>query len=786
MSAKVLTFPNYNDAESLQRTYLLPLNKLDATAAPGTSNDDTEGYVAGSVWADRTNNKIYHCTDNATGAATWVEAGSGGSGSGDFVGPASSTDNNFVMFDGTTGKLGQDNGLSLDTDDTLAADSDSKIPSQKAVKAYVDANAGGGSGDVTAASAFGTDNRVIRSDGAGKGVQASSMTIEDTGDATVSGTITASNLSGTNTGDQTITLTGDVTGSGTGSFAATISDNAVTDAKLADMPAYSFKGNPTGSTASPQGIVDGTLTPETPASGDQIIAFRSSAAGEMVTFDFDDFGGGGAAWTESNQNNDFTVGTTNYVLYTIGTVVGGYSGNGDLPPASGNAGLMVGVKITSDHVASNLPFTLNADGSDEIDGDPTLVLNGIGDCVALFCTGSEWLIVWDNRDRNWTAVDRSISGLNLLYSSSTVVKVEPGTCSANSGEATIALASRTSITVTSNGAISGNDSFAGSGTASTNTANATVTGSSSAFLTEFGTRAMTGTVSSSGDTVTGTGTLFMTEIWVGCLLGNATKGYFQVKAIASDTSLTLVSTPGSAFSSSSVNAIENPTIKVSTNTAIQVTAIASDTSLTIAANSSATVSGQTYRIGVLPTTTTYPASNNFHLNIWIGNGGNGTGVFASTQRTTPFGVAGYNTYLRRLGSVLLNAGSVQGFSQWGNSNNRWIQYEIARNTIGLRVLSIGMATSWAAVYCGGVVPPLAKAINFNANVASITGYSVYYRARNTGDSATSRSLGVTCTSIGGTSDCFLAACDAAGYVDYVNGHASLTAYLDVIGYQETL
>ncbi len=38
-----------------------------------------------------------------------------------------------------------------------------------------------------------------------------------------SGTVTGTNLSGSNTGDQTITLTGDVTGSGTGSFAATLS-----------------------------------------------------------------------------------------------------------------------------------------------------------------------------------------------------------------------------------------------------------------------------------------------------------------------------------------------------------------------------------------------------------------------------------------------------------------------------------------------------------------------------------------------------------------------------------
>lgn len=46
------------------------------------------------------------------------------------------------------------------------------------------------------------------------------------------GTVTGTNLSGTNTGDQTITLTTDVTGSGTGSFATTIANNAVTYAKF--------------------------------------------------------------------------------------------------------------------------------------------------------------------------------------------------------------------------------------------------------------------------------------------------------------------------------------------------------------------------------------------------------------------------------------------------------------------------------------------------------------------------------------------------------------------------
>ena len=44
-----------------------------------------------------------------------------------------------------------------------------------------------------------------------------------------------SNLSGTNTGDQTITLTGDVTGSGTGSFATTLSNSGVTTGSYAKV-----------------------------------------------------------------------------------------------------------------------------------------------------------------------------------------------------------------------------------------------------------------------------------------------------------------------------------------------------------------------------------------------------------------------------------------------------------------------------------------------------------------------------------------------------------------------
>lgn len=52
------------------------------------------------------------------------------------------------------------------------------------------------------------------------------------GDVAATGNVTGANLSGTNTGDQTITLTGDITGTGTGSFAATIAAGVIVNADI--------------------------------------------------------------------------------------------------------------------------------------------------------------------------------------------------------------------------------------------------------------------------------------------------------------------------------------------------------------------------------------------------------------------------------------------------------------------------------------------------------------------------------------------------------------------------
>jgi len=56
----------------------------------------------GQVFFNTTTDQLKICT----ASNTWT-ALAAGAGSGDFVGPGSSTDNAIVRFDGTTGKVGQ-------------------------------------------------------------------------------------------------------------------------------------------------------------------------------------------------------------------------------------------------------------------------------------------------------------------------------------------------------------------------------------------------------------------------------------------------------------------------------------------------------------------------------------------------------------------------------------------------------------------------------------------------------------------------------------------------------
>jgi hypothetical protein len=87
---------------------------------------------------------------------------------------------------------------------------------------------GGGGGTVTSIAASGNNGITV----IGSPITTSGTLILGLGAITptsvsASGTVSGSNLSGTNTGDQTITLTGDVTGAGTGSFVTTLANTTV-------------------------------------------------------------------------------------------------------------------------------------------------------------------------------------------------------------------------------------------------------------------------------------------------------------------------------------------------------------------------------------------------------------------------------------------------------------------------------------------------------------------------------------------------------------------------------
>lgn len=184
-------------------------------------------------------------------------------------------------------------------DGTFASIDDTKYPTTKAVKTYVDSkipaynigNAnnvltingtgtaatwqpGGGNGTVTGVSVISNNgiSATVTSSTTSPlitlGLGAITPTSVNTGAGSITSTgvvsagsinsagiikgsniATGATVSGSNTGDQTITLTGDVTGSGTGSFAATIGANKVTYGKMQAMSTNKLLGSGASGTA---------------------------------------------------------------------------------------------------------------------------------------------------------------------------------------------------------------------------------------------------------------------------------------------------------------------------------------------------------------------------------------------------------------------------------------------------------------------------------------------------------------------------------------------------------
>lgn len=162
--------PSAGDFSGLWKNYKGVQGDQGVPGADGSNGADGADGSPGALWYEGAidpdngngiNGDFYLQTGaGATGVLgdVWEKAGGSwsivtnirgpaGAGSGDVLAPVSATANNFASFDSTPTQL-KDSGKNagsfiasgyLDTDTALAANSDAKIASQKAVKAYIDA-----------------------------------------------------------------------------------------------------------------------------------------------------------------------------------------------------------------------------------------------------------------------------------------------------------------------------------------------------------------------------------------------------------------------------------------------------------------------------------------------------------------------------------------------------------------------------------------------------------------------------------------------------------------------
>ena len=365
-----------------------------------------------------------------------------------------------------------------------------------------------------------------------------------------------------------------------------------------------------------------------------------------------------------------------------------------------------------------------------------------------------------------------IQALWTSWTSTTGLSVAAGYCVDSTNAVNIVSSSALAISTSSTGS-GGMDTKSGAGTITTTNGNATAAGTSTSFLTAFGTRALTGTVTSSSTTVTGTGSKFLSQIAVNDLIGNATLGYKRVTAIASDTSLTTSAALGA--STSSVNAIENPTIKIGSETVKRVTAIASNTSLTLSANSTGST-GASWTMGNL-----YggDGSTLAYYHVFIGLISGSAAVVLSTQRTVPY--ASFTAYRRIAAWMADSSGNMILMTQRGDGNVRQVRFDgIDLLADGTRILAAGTATSWTTLQGNVCTPPTASLLYTGISQLGTNSYAICVRQANAGATSTNPNV---IYNAGGATSATQCSCDGNQQIQYVV-QSGASGYIDIAGYEE--
>lgn len=315
----------------------------------------------------------------------------------------------------------------------------------------------GGSGTVTSVSVS-TANGVSGSVATATTTPAITLTLGAITPSSVAstGSVTGTNLSGTNTGDQTITLTGDVTGTGTGSFATT----------LATVPAT--KGGTGQTTITTGDVLYGSAT-------NTISKLAVGTAGQVLTVaggvpTWAAAGGGGVTWatytgssaaptiTAGSKSLGLNFGAGTNTITTSATVGSFYAGSG--------------INVTAGTADRNIVFFTGNSGSggDTTGATMTLSNNNVNNII--LCTGvqsnttytkSEFILIGNRGPAAPGAYSVGIGSFSNVggNAGANSVCIGPNTISNATGSIAIGSSTRVSGTNCTNSAVVGTGSTIG-------------------------------------------------------------------------------------------------------------------------------------------------------------------------------------------------------------------------------------------------------------------------------------------------------------------------------------